>query len=149
MITYADKEQARYWPVSKELMAQYRDGSHTRKSSFGDLIWAQNDQHQYQYHRDGDKPAIICIDGMLTWYQNGQRHRDGDKPAFIGRDSHLEWYKNGDQHRICGPAAICSDGELKWWINGKDITPEVRKWLNRKRWRGTPEQIFEFQLKFV
>jgi len=144
MIAYAEKEQARYWPVSPELMAQYRDGSQTYNDITG-LYWDKNDLR----HRDGDKPAIIWADGGLRWYQNGKEHRNGDKPAWIGADGSLIWYQNGQAHRICGPAAISSAGTLEWWINNENITKEVRKWLNRKRWRGTPEQIFEFQLRFT
>ena len=145
MITYADKEQARYWPVSKELMAQYRDSSHTEKDRNGNLIWLKNGLR----HRDGDKPAYIGVNGNLGWYQNGELHRDGDKPAVIGRDGDLIWYKNGQRHRICGPSRIYASGRLKWWINGKDITLEVNLWLNGLLWRGTIEQIVEFQLRFA
>ena len=42
MITYAEKERARHWPITSELMAQYRDGSHTGKGRNGTLFWYQN-----------------------------------------------------------------------------------------------------------
>ena len=63
MITYAKKELARYWPISPELMAQYRDGSHSVNDEFGYLGWMQNDR----LHRDGDRPAEIFLDGSLYW----------------------------------------------------------------------------------
>ena len=59
MITYAKKEQAKYWPITPELMTQYRDGSHTEKDWNGNFIWYQNGQ----YHRDGDLPACIGSKG--------------------------------------------------------------------------------------
>ena len=144
MTSYAEKERARYWPVSKELMAQYNDGSHANNTSIG-LYWYKNNLR----HRDGDLPAWIGPDGSLQWYQNGKTHRNDDLPAYIGADGTLQWRQNNQLHRICGPARIWPSGELEWWINYKNITEEVNLWLNRKRWRGTPEQIAEFQLRFT
>ena len=136
---------SKYWPVSAELMAQYNDGSHNYKDCYGGVDWWKNGQ----WHRDGDKPAVIASNGSLYWYQNGKRHRDGDKPAWIDADGKLLWYQNGLCHRSFGPAVIYPNGKLEWWINHEEITKEVRKWLNRKHWRGTPEQITEFQLRFL
>ena len=144
MIKYITQQRARYWPVSKKLMAHYNDGSHSNVNDFG-LYWYQNGLA----HRDSDKPACISPKGTLVWYQNGIIHRDGDLPAYIGADGRLEWWQNNQLHRICGPARIWPDGYLEWWINYKNITEEVNLWLNRKRWRSTQEQIFEFQLRFV
>ena len=144
MTSDAKKERARYWPISPELMAQYKDGSHT-KNEFDYLEWRQNDK----MHRDGDKPAIIYADGSLAWYQIGLIHRDGDKPAIITADGGLEWWKNGQLHRYSGPARIRPSGGMSWWIRGEYITLEVNEWLEGKEWRGTPEQIVEFQLRFT
>ena len=144
MTKYITQELARYWPISRKLMAQYCDGTHTRKDRNG-LSWYQNNN----WHRDGDKPAYIHADGSLEWFQNGELHRDGDKPAGIYADGSLFWYKNGQLHRFGGPALINPDGTLEWVIYDENITPEVRKWLNKKRWRGTTEQIVEFQLRFT
>ena len=144
MINYITQERAKYWPVSPELMAQYRDGSDTYKNSDEIYTWLQNGQ----YHRDGDKPAYINVDGTLYWYQNGLIHRDGDKPAIIRANGRLEWYQKYQRHRICGPAVIYHSA-LEWWINGQEITQDVRTWLNGKEWRSTQEQIFEFQLRFT
>ena len=126
-------------------MAQYKDGLHTEKYKNGTLGWWKNGQ----YHRDGDLPAVITANVRVEWRQNGELHRDGDKPAYIDANGNLQWWQNGQTHRICGPAVIWADGTLEWWINGEEITQEVRAWLNRKRWRGTPEQIVEFQLRFT
>ena len=145
MTKYITQERAKYLPISRKLMAKYKDGLHTHKNSFGGLYWNKNGL----LHRNDDKPAVIDVDGTLQWRQNGQLHRDGDKPAFIGSNWTLDWCQNGNRHRACGPAVIYSDGKLEWWINDENITLEVKKWLNRKRWRGTPEQIAEFQLRFT
>ena len=145
MIAYAEKELAKYLPASPELMAQYRDGSHTEKDNNGNLWWFQNDQ----VHRDGDKPAFIGANGSLSWYLNGQLHRDGDKPARIYADDSLVWWQNDQIHRICGPAIIRVDGRFDWGINGENITQEVYEWLNGEEWLGTSEQIVEFKLRFA
>ena len=144
MITYADKERAKYWPVSPELMAQYRDGTHTEKDIDGNLFWMQNGL----VHRDSDKPARIDRDGSL-WWENVLPHRDDDKPAWISKSGELGWFQNGQRHRLHGPARIYPDGRLEWWINGENITQEVNAWLAGEEWLGTPEQIFEFQLRFT
>ena len=145
MSEYIKKDRTRYWPVSPELMAQYKDGSHTEKNKFDSLIWKKNNK----IHRDGDKPAYIGAYGQLEWWQNGQRHRDGDKPTWIGRDGELAWYQNGQMHRICGPAVIYANGKLEWVIYDENITLEVNAWLAGKEWQGTPEQIVEFKLRFL
>lgn len=142
MTSYAKKERARYWPISRKLMAHYNDRSHANETSIG-LWWYQNGLA----HRDGDKPAYISPKGTLYWYQNAKTHRDGDLPAVIRWNGTLEWWQNNQLHRICGPAVIYNS-VLEWWINGQEITQDVRTWLNRKPWRGTPEQIVEFQLRF-
>ena len=144
MSNYANKERARYWPVSSELMAEYSDGSHNYEDSDSSLIWFQNNT----IHRDGDKPAYIDANGSLSWYQNDLLHRDGDKPAIIYSDGELGWWQNDQRHRICGPAVINPDGTLAWFIYDENITQEVNLWLAGKEWQGTPEQIVEFKLRF-
>ena len=140
-VKYWKNEHKKYWPVSPELLAQYNDGSHTKKDSDGDLIWYQNGQRHRdgdkpakiwpdgtlewwkngKLHRDGDKPAVISANGSLAWYQNNQLHRDNDKPAYIGRYGSLIWYQNNQLHKFSGPAAITSDGKLKWYWRGQHI----------------------------
>ena len=144
MTKYIEGERAKYWPVHKKLMAQYRDGSHTI-STVHSLEWCQNGE----LNRDGDKPARIWADGGLGWWQNGLRHRDGDLPAVIDADGVLEWWQNNERHRFNGPAVIYPNGRQEWWINHKNITLEVNEWLAGEEWQGTPEQIFEFQLRFT
>lgn len=144
MTKYIEKERARYWPISPELMSQYRDGSHDRKSVDGTFYWYKNSL----IHRDRDLPAVINANGGAVWFQGSLWHRDGDLPAYIGGDGTVMWYQTGQRHRINGPAVIRSN-MLEWWIRGQDITLEVLTWLRRKRWQGTPEQIAEFQLRFT
>jgi hypothetical protein len=163
------KEQELWWPVSKKLLASYKDGSHTEKYSDGTLDWYKNGQ----CHRDGDKPAVInaigrlewwksgerhrttgpaviYADGTLVWYKNGFIHRDGDKPAWIGADGTLIWCKNNKQHRTTGPAVIYSNKKKEYWINGNNITEEVKSWLKTRKYKYpfTPEQQVEFTLTF-
>ena len=163
-------ERAKWWPVSPELMASYRDGSHTHNFGNAELAWWKDgyfhrdgDKPAYigsdgslewykngQYHRDGDLPAIIYADGELAWFKNGVRHRDGDKPAWIRADSTLQWYKNDEWHRTTGPAIIHPNNKHRYWINGVDITKEVKSWLKTRKYRVpfTLEQQAEFNLTF-
>jgi hypothetical protein len=164
------KERELWWPVSPELMAGYRVGSHNRKDAMGSLVWRKNcERHRdgdkparicedgtlewYKngvWHRDGDKPARISADGTLEWYKNGLRHRDGDKPAYIGAGGTLVWRKNGLRHRITGPAVIHPNNEHEYWINEVNITKEVESWLKTRKYTYpfTPEQQVEFVLTF-
>ena len=115
------RDDSKYWPVSTNLLAEYRDGSHTETH-----------------------------DGHLYWRnKNGELHRDGDKPAVIYAYGYLGWFQNGERHRSCGPAVIRSDGRNEWWINGQYIDDLVYDWLAGAEWQGTPEQIVEFQLRFT
>lgn len=145
MIKYITQERKKYWPVSAELMAQYKDGSHTYALN-GNFFWQNQNGLR---HRDGDKPASIGAYGNLEWRQHDKLHRDGDLPAVIYTDGTLQWWKNGQLHRFVDPAVIYSHGELEWWVNDENITEEVNEWLNREEWQGTPEQIVELQLRFL
>jgi hypothetical protein len=145
MNKYVKQERARYWPLSAELLAKYKDGTHNSEYRDSTFIWRQNGL----LHRDEDKPAWIGTDGTLIWRQNDLVHRDEDKPAIIGADSTLGWWQNDQRHRSSGPAVIRANGTLEWWQNGKDITREVRVWLLDTEWQGTPEQITEFKLRFA
>jgi hypothetical protein len=164
------EERKLWWPVSPELMAGYRVGSHTKEWGDGTLRWFKNDQlHRdgdnpayigsngtlmwFQNgapHRDGDKPAQIYPNGTLLWYKNGLLHRDGDNPACIGEDGSLHWYKNEKRHQVTGPAVINQNNEYQYWINGIDITKEVKSWLATRQYEYpfTPEQQVEFTLTF-
>jgi hypothetical protein len=162
-------ERELWWPVSSEVMASYKDGSHTKKSpdgslhwfknglrhrdgdkpavitTYGTLIWYKNGKK----HRDGDLPAEICADGTLIWANDGKQHRDGDKPAWIHANGTLVWRKNGNLHRNTGPAVIYLKNK-EYWINGVDITDEVEIWLKSRKYKYpfTPEQQVKFTLTF-
>ena len=110
-------ERSKWWPVSKELMDSYRDGSHTKITIGGLLEWWKNGLLQ----RDGDKPAWIGADGSLEWYKNGEWHRDDDKPAVIRSNGTVAWFKNGLNHRLLGPAYIDENNKFEWWFRGKQI----------------------------
>ena len=60
---------------------------------------------------------------MIYWLDDfGQFHRGGDKPAVIWSDERKHWYKNGIMHRSGGrPASIYSNGDKHWIENGKII----------------------------
>jgi hypothetical protein len=153
---YRTEERDKWWPVSKELIASYKDGSHTQKLRHGTLQWLKNGK----FHRDSDKPAVIYPDGTLLWYKNGEYHRDGDKPAWIWADGSLawekngqlhrdgdlpagiwpagtlEWWKNNKLHRLLGPAYIDENNNFEWWFKGEEIPvksqEEFLKWLSDK-----------------
>ena len=164
------KEHKIWWPVSPELMAGYRVGSHNRKDAMGSLVWRKNcqrhrggDKPAWIYadgslawfkndlcHRDGDKPAWISANGDLEWCKNGLYHRDGDMPAKIYSNGRLQWWKNGKRHRTTGPAIIRPNNKREYWINGVEITSEVKSWLKIRKYKYpfTFEQQVEFTLTF-
>jgi hypothetical protein len=152
---YRTEERDKWWPVSPELMASYKDGSHTQKLRHGtlqwlkngkfhrdsdkpaeinavdELLWCKNDEQ----HRDGDKPAFIGADGSRQWFKNDELHRDGDKPASIHARGTLEWFKNGEYHRLLGPAVIDQNNNFEWWFKGVKILvksqEEYLQWLEK------------------
>ena len=80
----------------------------------GTRIWSVHDET----HRD-DGPAIVCANGTVKWYRNGDLHRDGDEPAVIRADGTREWWQNGLRHRGGNlPAIVHADGTQEWWRNG-------------------------------
>ena len=87
-------------------------------SIFDTIYFYKNDE----FHRDGDKPAIIYLNGTQKYYKNGKSHRDGDKPAVIYPNGTKHYYKNGRLHRDRNkPAVIYSNGDKEYWKNGKRI----------------------------
>jgi hypothetical protein len=98
-----------------------------------------------QLHREDDLPAIIELNGTMTYYQHGLKHRDGDKPAYISssqqcyyqldslhRDGdkpaliHLidnkivsqAYYQHGLLHRNKGPAMSWDTGSYQYYQHG-------------------------------
>lgn len=47
------------------------------------------------FHRGGDLPAVVFVDGESWWYWLGERHRDGGKPAVTRRRGHPSYYIKG------------------------------------------------------
>jgi hypothetical protein len=93
----------------------------------GEKFIISDGEHQWwkynNLHRDGDLPAIICVEaGKIwhkVWYKNGLRHRDNDLPALIFTSGNVFWFKYGKYHRDNGsPAIIFNSGNLEWWENG-------------------------------
>lgn len=91
--------------------------SYSKILNNGNEVWYNDDG---EVHRDGDEPAIICLDGSLYFYKNGKRHRDGDNPAIIHDTGEEFFYKDGKMHRTIGPAFSRGDYE-EWWYEGHFI----------------------------
>jgi hypothetical protein len=89
-------------------------------------VWKKNGQ----YHRDGDKPAIIMQKGNREWYQHGMKHRNGDKPAVI-YDSTRKYYMNDQLHRIGGPAVIDFRGErwFQYGVEQEGVLSGLKSWF--------------------
>jgi hypothetical protein len=164
-------ERKLYWPVSSELMASYKDGSHSEEWANGTLLWFKKNGQRHRdddkpaviestgrlawykngiLHRDDDRPAVIDATGALSWWKNDKLHRDSDKPARIYADGSLAWYKNAKWHRTTGPAVINQNNKKEYWINDVDITKKVNAWLETRKYKDpfTPEQQVEFTLTF-
>jgi len=99
---------------------------HLKPHSYGDVPVVDELGNQAWFkegkqHRDGDLPAVICVDGSQDWFKDGEKHRDGDLPAEIWADGSQYWYKYGKLHRDGDlPAVICADGTQYWY---KDDLP--------------------------
>jgi hypothetical protein len=86
-------------------------------------------------HRDGDKPAIIRVDGTQHWFKDGKRHRGGDNPAVIWADGRKEWYRNGEKYTPA-PAQDCNPESKSVIIDGKKYklvpaNPEKLKYYDK------------------
>jgi hypothetical protein len=81
----------------------------------GSEFWRNKED---QFHRDGDKPAIIHSDGAQFWYKNGKLHRDNG-PAVIYANGTLRWYFNGELHREDDKPTVVTPKVMYWCIDGK------------------------------
>ena len=80
-----------------------------------------------QRHRDGDKPAVIYVNGDVYYYKDGKFHRDGNLPAVIRDDGTVCYVKNDKLHRDGDlPAIIKADGYVVYYIDGKLVHPRLR-----------------------
>jgi hypothetical protein len=93
-----------------------QDGSH---------VWRLNG---YQHREDG--PSYIGED-IETWRINGILNREGG-PAVIWAGGRQAWYVNGQVHRLDGPAYIEQDGTQTWFIHGRNITQQVKDWMQQQ-----------------
>ncbi len=61
---------------------------------------------------------------QLTYWQdkNEEYHRDGDRPAVIWSNGSKEWYQHGKRHRLANPAVIHVTGQPQTWIKGKRVS---------------------------
>ena len=112
--------------VDKEGTVRYRlDGKLHRENDKPAVECADGMRSWYckgQLHRDNDKPAYEDVDGEKIWFYNGQRHRENDKPAIEKADGTKMWYYNDAYHRENDkPAIEYADGMKNWWLNGKRI----------------------------
>jgi len=118
----------------------------------GTESWHDN---QFRLHRVNG-PAVIYNDGTLWWMEHGNFHRD-DGPARISSNGFAEYYVHGIRHREDGPAIQSIYGHINidpgdtWWINGKDITDDVKKWIEENNivYPFDNETKVEFKLKFL
>jgi hypothetical protein len=96
-------------------------------------------------HREGDRPAVVEMDGSCGWWFHGQRHREGDQPAVVQPDGTAEWWYQGQRHREGGrPARVYLIGngpgvpggpggpvrieqerrmDFNWWMHGTPFVP--------------------------
>jgi hypothetical protein len=81
----------------------------------GNKYWYINGE----LHRDGDKPAVIQVNGnQMMWAKNGLYHRENGNPAIVWANGDREWYYNGVLHRDNGPAIESVTRGNQFWING-------------------------------
>jgi len=119
-------------------------------------VWNRENKHwswlnnQDLLHRVDGPAWISGVNGHQEWYLHGKRHRV-DGPAIIDATGLQEWYLHGQGHRVDGPAHIGASGSLVWYVQGRNITTEVEEWMQAHNitWPFTPEQLVEFQLRWV
>lgn len=92
-------------------------------------------------HREFDLPALITVDGQVSWYYYGHLSRGGDKPAYISRDTQkwavngligresdqpsivtpffIEYFKDGLKTRVGSPAVIFANNVVEYWSHGR------------------------------
>ena len=108
----------------------------TKVTADGTRIWKNAAS---QFHRGGDRPAIVCANGDQVWYERGRCHREGGQPAVVCADGHREWHKRGEKHRGGDlPAVVCADGGQEWWERGlphrEDNQPAIVRANGTREW---------------
>jgi hypothetical protein len=71
-----------------------------------------------ELHREGNLPAVECINGHKQWRIHGKCHRE-DGPALEYSNGHKEWFLNGILHREDGPAIEYLNGHKEWFVHGQ------------------------------
>ena len=109
-------------------------------------------------HRDGDLPAVECVNGTKEWYRNGKLHREGDLPAVVCQCNEHSiykfWYRNGELHREGDlPAIEWPNGTKYWYKNGElhregDL-PALEYSTGRKEWYRNGLRYREYNLPVV
>ena len=106
----------KYWKNKK--------GKFHRDGDLPAVIYVDGNKDYYtggNLHREGDKPAIEFGNGSKVYYKNGKLHRDGDLPAFEHADGDRKFYKDGKLHREGNKPAIITKDKYEYWIDGKHI----------------------------
>lgn len=97
---------------------QWLKGGGLSTGNSGEFFWI-GDEHttikewtkHERIHRDRDKPAIVCSNGMRLWLKDGLLHREGDKPVVVYPDGSMVWREIGSSSRKSGrPIIISPDG---------------------------------------
>jgi hypothetical protein len=101
-----------YWVLPKEKVVSLLD-------EFGAANYGQKWYQHGRLHRDGDLPAVICLNGDKFYYRNGQNYRADDKPNVVRIDGTVAWWRNDVPHRDDLPAIIDPDGNQQWYTDGK------------------------------
>jgi len=79
----------------------------------GAQIWYKNGV----VHREADLPAIVQLDGTLTYVQDGEVHRGGDLPAIVTPNGTKMWFSHGKRHRAGGAPAVVSASRIEYYVN--------------------------------
>ena len=118
----------KHFNISEKIICFYKNGRFHRDGDKPAVIFLDGRKEYWKngvLHRDGDKPAVIYSSGTEKYYKNGKFHRDGDKPAMITTYK-KEYRKNGKIHRDGDkPAVIYNDGCKEYWKNGKYIKVKI------------------------
>ena len=82
--------------------------------------------------------------GSKYWRNSkGKLHREGDKPAIVALDGYKSYWKNGRLHRDNGPAVIYQNGDVEYWLDGQRLTKEEHEQRTQKVLKLTVAEIEE------
>ena len=95
------------------------------------------------FHRDGDKPAVVWSDGSEYYYKNGELHRDGVKPAVNHKDGYKRYYKYGVK---CTKDQVEKLEKLRTRIVNRIAIKCIRYWYD-KTYSDTTGEAFQARMK--